>query len=173
MLRNFHPGQLETYSWSPTDPDIILYPRTDRKMTSYRVSTMAEATLHDFTDVCGTESTYSDSHAALSASVKIGLTCGTKRFVYDIVNDKVSGPIAYSIWSKPFVSPSGLYYFLDRGNPSRIPPHGHYNQYDARWNFIQELDLYDSEHFSMVRKLDGSEWSVIAACRGAQLLALR
>src|SRR3990172_8950706 len=90
----------ETVFWHPTDPDLILYPSYDRNIRQYRVSTDTAITLKNFDAICGSDFLFADSHLGLSPSMRIGLSCGTDRFVYDINDDLTFGPVTDTYWGK-------------------------------------------------------------------------
>ncbi len=105
-----NPADLEQIYWHTSDPDIFFYVDGNR-FIRYHVSTGAKDTLTTFS-FCSSASGGSDPMYISWDSKRIGLGCGSERFIYDISTNTVVGRKTLS-GGVPQIAPSGTLAFLD------------------------------------------------------------
>ncbi len=105
-----NPADLEQIYWHTSDPDIFFYVDGNR-FIRYHVSTGAKDTLTTFS-FCSSASGGSDPMYISWDSKRIGLGCGSERFIYDISTNTVIGRKTLT-GGVPQIAPSGTLAFLD------------------------------------------------------------
>jgi hypothetical protein len=113
---DINPPDLEQVYWDTGNPDLLYY-LDGQKYTRYHVSTGVKDRLHDFTTLCGSSGPSNGSDPMFTSwdSHRLGITCGSKMFVYDSSSDTVLGNIATSGTPPVQVAPSGTLGYLEAG----------------------------------------------------------
>jgi hypothetical protein len=111
-----NPADVEQVYWDTSDPDLLYY--TDgQAFIRYHVGSGAKDKLHDFGSLCGGSAPTNGGDPMFTSwdSHRLGLTCGTKMFIYDSATDTVLGPAAVTGTPPAQVAPSGTLAFLEAG----------------------------------------------------------
>jgi hypothetical protein len=149
-LKLVSPTDIEQVLWDPVDPDVLYYPsnyNAQPNLMRYRVSTDASDVLHRFGECPAgdwgkTLSLGSDPmYLSWGPGTKvIGLSCGDRKFLYDIAHDAVLGNASIQGRIAPQPGPSGrLAYFYGK-------------VYDASLRELRALPLASpTEHASLGR----------------------
>jgi hypothetical protein len=113
---DINPADVEQVYWDTSDPDIFYY-TDDLEFIRYHVSSGTKDMVHDFTSLCGSGFLTNGDDPMFTSwdSHRLGLTCGTKMFIYDWSTDTVLGPIAVSGTPPAQVAPSGTLAYLEAG----------------------------------------------------------
>jgi hypothetical protein len=132
-LRLVSPTDIEQVLWDPVDPDVLYYPSNYNAVPNlmrYRVSVDRSEVLRHFDD-CPTGDwgrllSMGNDPMYLSwgrGATVIGLSCGERKFLYDIAHDTILGTLDVEGRIAPQPGPSGrLAYFYGRVYDSRLRP---------------------------------------------------
>ena len=126
---DINPADIEQVYWHTTDPDILFY--VDAKtLIRYHVSTGVKEAVRLF-EFCSSSATGGDDPMFMSwDSNRIGLTCGSQVFIYDIATNTVTGNKALN-QNPAQMAPTGtLAYLSDTGYVT-----------DPALNNLRKLDL--------------------------------
>jgi hypothetical protein len=136
FVRSLHlvsPTDIEQVLWDPVDPDVLYYPSNYNAVPNlmrYRVSVDRSEVLRHFDD-CPTGDwgrllSMGNDPMYLSwgrGATVIGLSCGERKFLYDIAHDTILGTLDVEGRIAPQPGPSGrLAYFYGRVYDSRLRP---------------------------------------------------
>jgi hypothetical protein len=112
------PVDVEQVYWDTTDPDILYYV-DGQSFVRLHVNSDSKDKLHDFGSLCGDLLPTNGDDPMFTSwdSHRLGLTCGSKMFVYDWSTDTVLGPVtAPSAGTPPAqVAPSSTLAYLEAG----------------------------------------------------------
>lgn len=137
------PADLEQVYWHTTDPDILFYVDYNQ-LIRYHVSNNHKEVVRTFS-FCSWASGGSDPMFMSWDSNRIGLECGSERFIYDIATNSLPGQKTMS-GGVPQMSASGNLAFLD-GDVT-----------DAALNTVRTLDLGNPwDHASLGRLANGRD----------------
>jgi hypothetical protein len=147
---DINPADVEQVYWDTADPDLLYY--TDAlQFIRYHVSTKAKDMLHSFADVCGTTPVTNGTDPMFTSwdSHRLGLTCGSKMFIYDHSTNTVLGPVATSGTPPAQVAPSGTLAFLEAGSGQVL---------DENLQLVRSLGLQvPDNHASLGRLANGHD----------------
>jgi hypothetical protein len=152
-LLPINPADVEQVYWDTADPDLLYY--TDgQKFIRCHVGAGTKEALHDFSSVCGsnTPSNGDDPMFTSWDSHRLGLTCGSKMFIYDWSTDTVLGPVATSGTPPAQIAPSGTLAYLPAGSGQIL---------DQNLKLVRSLTLQDpTNHASLGQLANGHDtWS--------------
>jgi hypothetical protein len=147
-----NPADVEQVYWDTADPDLLYYVDT-QAFIRYHVSSGTKDKLHDFGSVCGVVAPSNGDDPMFTSwdSHRLGLTCGSKMFIYDSSTDTVLGPVATPANSTPpaQVAPSGTLAFLEAGAGQVL---------DTTLTMVRSLGLQDPvNHASLGRLANGHD----------------
>ena len=149
-LLPINPADVEQVYWDASDPDLLYY--TDgQKFIRYHVGAGTKEALHDFSSVCGsnTPSNGNDPMFTSWDSHRLGLTCGSKMFIYDWSTDTVLGPVTTTGTPPAQVAPSGTLAYLPAGTGQVL---------DQNLTLVRALTLQDpTNHASLGRLANGHD----------------
>jgi hypothetical protein len=149
-LLPINPADVEQVYWDTSDPDILYY--TDgQKFIRYHVGAGTKESLHDFSSLCGSNTPTNGSDPMFTSwdSHRLGLTCGSKMFIYDWSTDTVLGPVATSGTPPAQVAPSGTLAFLEAGTGQIL---------DQNLKLVRSLTLLDPvNHASLGQLANGHD----------------
>ncbi len=140
---NISPADLEQVYWDTVDPDILYYVDGNR-FIRYHVSSDAKETLTTFS-FCSSASGGGDPMYISWDPPRIGLGCGSERFIYDVSSNTVVGRRAIG-GDVPQMAPSGNLAFIDG------------EVVNTSLDTVRTLDLGNpSDHASLGRTADGHD----------------
>jgi hypothetical protein len=143
---NINPADVEQVYWHTTDPDVFFYVDT-KTLIRYHVSSGVKDQVHTFTNCSSSVSGGGDPMFMSWDSNRIGLSCGSTIFTYDIAANTILGQTTGS--DTPQFSPSGTLTYMG-------PNTG--NVTDAALNTLRTLDVADpGSHASLGRYASGND----------------
>jgi len=142
---NINPNDLEQVYWDTEDPDLLYYVDF-QTLIRYHVSTDTREPLRTFSFCSGEASAGDDPMFSSWSPPRIGLGCGSERFIYDIATDTITGQVSSGMPDVPQMAPSGQLAFVGG------------DVYDAQLNYLRTLPLASPySHASLGRMANGND----------------
>ncbi len=144
------PADIEQVYWDTSDPDVLYYV-DNQDFIRYHVRAGKRDTLTNFGSACGNASVSNGSDPMFTSwdSHRIGLTCGTKMFIYDISTNSILASKTVAGTPPAQVAPGGTLAYLEAGTGQVM---------DTSLTLTRSLNLQEPDsHASLGRLANGHD----------------